>query len=117
MARHPHHPPYKCKQMTNPNLRILGFEMSVCEDHVEQWTETQPRDASRPDSSVASCSSHDGVGQPRMVTVRVKDVIDALVGRSANRPVWLNDFHDDPISITEDMFEVLVAYRTLRRAA
>lgn len=86
--------------MTNPYRNILGFEMALCEDHEGQWTETQPRNES----------------YPNMVNLRVKDVIDALLGGTGNRPLWLNDFQDDPVSITADLHEVLVAYRAMRRA-
>lgn len=99
--------------MTNPNLRVLGFEAALSEEpHETQWTETPSRACGR---VISSLEHHETIA-PKMITVRVKDVIDALVGRAAARPVWLNDFHDDPISITEDMFDVLVAYRSMRRA-
>jgi hypothetical protein len=100
--------------MTNPNLRILSIETAISEEpHETQWTETP----SRGNSSVVFSLEPQESRTPKMITVQVKDVIDAMVGRMAVRPLWLSDFHDDPISITEDMFEVLVAYRTLRRAA
>lgn len=100
--------------MTKPNLRVLGLETSLSEDpHDVHWTETP----SRSEYSIHACLDYQETSAPKMVTVRVKDVIDALVGRSSARPLWLSDFQDDPISVTEDLFEVLVAYRAMRRAA
>jgi len=100
--------------MTNPHLRVLGIEMSVSEEpNHAQWTETSPGTR----YSIHACLDQEETYAPKMVTVRVKDMVDALVGRSSARPLWLSDFQDDPISITEDMYEVLVAYRTMRRAA
>jgi len=100
--------------MTKPHLRVLGIEMAVSEEpHDAPYTET--RQGTR--YSIHARLDHEATHAPKMVTVRVKDVIDALVGRSTVRPLWLSDFQDDPISITEDMYEVLVAYRTMRRAA
>jgi hypothetical protein len=88
--------------------------MAVSEEpHDAPYTETSPGDR----YSIHACLDQGQTHAPKMVTVRVKDVIDALVGISNVRPLWLSDFQDDPISITEDMYEVLVAYRTMRRAA
>lgn len=99
--------------MIDPDPPFLGFEVALSDDsHETQWTETTPRF-----DFLAVRTDEEGVRSPKMVTVRVKDVIDALVGRSTVRPFWLSDFGDDPISITEDLFEVLMAYRSMRRAA
>lgn len=107
--------------MMESHASILGFEVSWCEEHDGQWTET----ASFPDITsdiTMECSYQPRVtptraAGPKMITVTVKDVIDALASRSSARPLWLSDFNDDPISITEDMHQVLVAYRSMRRAA
>lgn len=99
--------------MINPHRNILGFELALCEDHEGQWTETP----SRTECSVCFIEDRERESYPKMVTLRVKDVIDALVGGSGNRPLWLSDFQDDPVSITADLHEVLVAYRAMKRAA
>jgi hypothetical protein len=100
--------------MTNPDLCILGFEVALSDDSYDaSWTETKTHSH----LSAVSSLAEEGVRPPKMITVQVKDVIDALAGRSIAQPLWLKDFHEDPISITEDMFEVLVVYQAMRRAA
>ncbi|MCU0708568.1 MAG: hypothetical protein MUF23_09770 [Pirellula sp.] len=100
--------------MTTPHLRVFGIEASYVEEQPEsQWTETR----NSHEVTIVSDADSYAVHRPKMVTVRVKDVIDALAGNAGRRPIWINDFCDDPISITEDMFEVLVAYRAMKRAA
>jgi hypothetical protein len=103
--------------MMESHASILGFEVSWCEEHEGQWTETSSFSDITMECSYRPSLNPTHTARPNMVTVRVKDVIDALAARSSARPLWLSDFSDDPIAITEDMHQVLVAYRSMRRAA
>lgn len=100
--------------MTTPHLHVFGIEATFSEEQLEsQWTETLNS------QEYSVCEATDGADdhRPKMITLRLKDVIDALAGSGGRRPLWISDFQDDPISITEDLFEVLVAYRAMKRAA
>jgi hypothetical protein len=49
------------------------------------------------------------------VTVSVGEVLPLLADALASRRTWLRDFEDDEITITADLYEVLLAYRHFRR--
>ena len=51
------------------------------------------------------------------VTVRLEDVFPLLADAIHGNRSWLNDFADDPVTITSDLYEVLLAYEHHRRAA
>lgn len=55
--------------------------------------------------------------KPEMVTVSAAEIVPLLAEAHASRRTWLNDFADDPIEITADLYEVLMAYRHFRRKA
>lgn len=49
------------------------------------------------------------------VTVNVGDVLPLLADALAGRRTWLRDFEQDEITISSDLYEVLLAYRHYRR--
>jgi hypothetical protein len=51
------------------------------------------------------------------VTVNVGDVLPLLADAVASQRTWLTDFADDEITISADMYEVLLAYRYFRNPA
>jgi len=52
------------------------------------------------------------------VTVRLEEVFPLLAEAKSRGSNWLEDFADDPITITSDLYEVLLAYQHhARRAA
>lgn len=53
----------------------------------------------------------------RRVNVRLKDVLPLFVEASAKHRMWLDDFGDDQLSISNDLYEILLAYRAMQRAA
>ena len=52
-----------------------------------------------------------------MVTVPLGEVLPLLVDAVQSRRTWLRDFADDGLTISNDLYEVLLAYRQLRRPA
>ena len=48
------------------------------------------------------------------VTVSVGEVLPLLADAVASRRTWLRDFEDDDITISADLYEVLLAYRYFR---
>lgn len=52
---------------------------------------------------------------PQQVTVSVGEVLPLLADALASRRTWLRDFEDDEITISADLYEVLLAYRHFRR--
>ncbi len=51
------------------------------------------------------------------VTVPLSDVFPLLAEAARSRRAWLSDFADDQITISQDLYEVIVAYQHLRRPA
>ena len=52
---------------------------------------------------------------PHQITVNVGDVMPLLADAVASRRTWLRDFENDEITISTDLYEVLLAYRHFRR--
>ncbi len=59
------------------------------------------------------------VGEPpsgrRCVTLPVGDVLPLLADAVESRRNWLGDFQDDEMTISTDLYEVLLAYQHFRR--
>ena len=51
------------------------------------------------------------------VTIRLGDVTRILADAVRSDRTWLNDFEDDEIQVSPDLFEVLSAYWHLRPSA
>ncbi len=49
------------------------------------------------------------------VTVPVGDVLPLLADAVRSQRTWLRDFEDDEITISSDLYEVLLAYQHFRR--
>ncbi len=49
------------------------------------------------------------------VTVSVGEVLPLLAHAVASQRTWLNDFTDDEITVSADLYEVLLAYQYYRR--
>ncbi len=53
----------------------------------------------------------------REVTVTLGDVLPLLADALETRRAWLSDFEEDKITLSADLYEVLLAYGQLRPAA
>ena len=51
----------------------------------------------------------------RNISVRVADVVPLLVDAWQTDRTWLDDFASDEVTISSDLYEVLLAYQQLRR--
>jgi len=49
------------------------------------------------------------------VTVPLGDVLNVLTDAVRNRRAWVQDFEDDEITISTDLYEILLAYQHFRR--
>lgn len=49
------------------------------------------------------------------VTVALGDVLPLLVDAVQTRRAWLRDFEHDRVSLSADLYEVLMAYQDLRQ--
>ncbi len=55
--------------------------------------------------------------QAATVTVELSEVLPLLADAVASRRTWLSDFEDDQITISADLYEVLLAYQYYRHPA
>jgi hypothetical protein len=54
---------------------------------------------------------------PATITVNVGEVLPLLADAVASQRTWLSDFEDDQITISADLYEVLLAYKYYRHPA
>lgn len=54
-------------------------------------------------------------GDTQRVTVPMGDVLPILADALRDRRGWVNDFLDDEVTISTDLYEVLLAYEHYRR--
>jgi hypothetical protein len=62
------------------------------------------------DSTAAAAPAADG-----MVRVPLGEVFPLLADAVQNRRTWLRDFQDEEITISTDLYEVILAYQFCRR--
>lgn len=55
--------------------------------------------------------------RPGRVTVPVAEVFPALAEALASRRSWVHDFADDEVTISTDLYEVLLAFQHYRNRA
>jgi hypothetical protein len=94
-AAHSRPIPLACKDasMARANLRIYRG----------------PADSNAPARSAST--------SPSTVTVNLGEVLPLLADAVASRRTWLGDFEDDEITISADLYEVLLAYQYFRHPA
>jgi hypothetical protein len=54
---------------------------------------------------------------PATITVNVGEVLPLLADAVTSRRTWLSDFEHDEITISADLYEVLLAYKYYRHPA
>lgn len=52
---------------------------------------------------------------PETVTVPLREVFGWLLDALRSGRTWLNDFEDDEVTISADLYEVILAYQHYRR--
>ncbi len=50
------------------------------------------------------------------INLTVAQIVPLLVDAYQTDRVWLNDFGDEPVRVTSDLYEILLAYQQLRRS-
>jgi hypothetical protein len=67
-----------------------------------------------PESQTDTTCSGD-LPAPNTVTVPLREVFGWLLDAVRSGKTWLNDFEDDEVTISSDLFEVILAYQHYRR--
>ncbi len=101
--------------MNKPVFRVVGLDHATCDaDYFGTETTTQPASI---DMHGVKLYSPPPTATFETVSVRVRDIVPALLQSSVNRLNWVSDFADDPVVITRDLYEVLLTYQQMKRAA
>jgi hypothetical protein len=58
-----------------------------------------------------------GAAEKRTVSVPLGKIVPLLMDAAKHRRAWLEDFSEDLIRIDSDLYEVLLAYQQMQRAA
>jgi hypothetical protein len=67
-----------------------------------------------PEESTAPTLAKTAAGKP-CVTVALSEVLPLLADAVNSRRTWLGDFDNDEITVSADLYEVLMAYQYYRR--
>ena len=100
--------------MNKPAFRVVGLDQSTCVD------EYRANETASTPSSAQVLGAELSIYRPTLpatVTVRLRDMFPALRQATTTRLAWVNDFADDPIVITKDLYDVLLTYQRLKNAA
>jgi hypothetical protein len=57
------------------------------------------------------------LSQPPSVRIRLGDLFPLLAQAHRGNYLWLNDFEDDEVLVTQDLYEVIKAFRAYRPSA
>lgn len=67
-----------------------------------------------PEEMSAPRLDRNAAGRP-CVTVALSEVLPMLADAANSQRTWLSDFEDDEVTVSADLYEVLLAYQYYRR--
>ena len=70
-----------------------------------------------PDLKLFRIDAAEPTPAPRLVSMPLSDMIELIGDAKDSRRTWLTDFVEDEVRISEDLYEVLTAYRRLPKGA
>jgi len=100
--------------MSISHLRVFGLEDSTCG---ERYCDAQTTTLGHLSCEATTLTASTEPAEPMMVTLRVADLLTAIRACLSHQAAWIDDFRDDPIVVTHDLYDVLLAYERMRRAA
>ncbi len=103
--------------MEHHAFRIFGLDTSFNQDEI-QMAETPRKSNSNPQNvRLASGTTGQAPIEESKVTVRLAELLPLLIEASQKNRAWIKDFKDDNVTISQDLYEVALAYRSLGRVA
>lgn len=102
--------------MDQPTFRIFGLDTTF--DHSNATGSFSPSSPLLATGSTPRrrASHQRGSGEKR-VSVRLADLLPVLMEAASENRQWLKDFDEDRIEVPQDLYEVAIAYQSMRRAA
>lgn len=68
-----------------------------------------------PQSEAAYSTANEPVERKDTVTVSLGEILPMLADAIDSNRTWLRDFNDDEVTISSDLYEVILAYQHYRR--
>ncbi len=104
--------------MEQQAFRIFGLDTSFARDGEVPAAE-QPRAAycNPQPVQLAMGTTEKRPADELKVTVRLADLLPLLIEATQKNRAWIKDFSHDNITISQDLYEVALAYRAMGRAA
>jgi hypothetical protein len=68
-----------------------------------------------PQNDTETVNATESKGQRETVTVPLVEVLPLLADAHRSQRTWLRDFEDDEVTISMDLYEVILAYQHYRR--
>ncbi len=68
-----------------------------------------------PDEDILTLASAQQPAARQMVTLPLGEVLPLLADAVRDRRAWIDDFEGDCVTISSDLYEVLLAYQHFRR--
>ncbi len=105
--------------MDQHGFRILGLDTSFTkpEDIRAPERAGKPKYNSPQTLKFPTSQSIIEVDLEKKITVRLSDLLPLLIEASQKNRAWIQDFGDDKVTVSQDLYEVALAYRSMKRAA
>lgn len=68
-----------------------------------------------PDEDILSLADAAPTAARQMVTLPLGEVLPLLTEAVQDRRAWLDDFEQDEVTISSDLYEILIAFQHFRR--
>ncbi|MFN7732415.1 MAG: hypothetical protein ACK5OB_10960 [Pirellula sp.] len=103
--------------MPDFHLRVISVAHSTC-DECYRDTPMTIGAISEPciESQLPTAESQSNAAH-EPVTLRFRDLLMALMQSKMKQLAWIDDFQDDPVVVTRDLYEVIIALQQFRRAS
>ena len=105
--------------MDQHGFRILGLDTSFTKPEDIRVLEGagKPKYSSPQTLKFPTSQSIIEVDLEKKITVRLSDLLPLLIEASQKNRAWIQDFGDDKVTVSQDLYEVALAYRSMKRAA
>ena len=104
--------------MEKSPFRIFGLDTSFGhESDSPSKKDFSPKSTAMNRKNVLAVHADPTVGAGPRVSVRLGDLLPLLMAASQENRMWIDDFNDDLMEVSQDLYEVALAYGSMRRAA
>lgn len=105
--------------MDHQAFRILGLDTSFTKPDgtpIPKW-KAKPSYGSTTSVPPKTSKVALGASTEPSVTMRLAELLPLLIEATEANRAWVQDFSDDKVAVSQDLYEVILAYGTMRRAA